>query len=249
MKKYIVVAALLLVTGCSANPNLTNKQIHTRSKTPTITAAPNVTQASSIATPSLGKSSVSMKGSRITIPNWLFGDQAQVKAPRVHYPTVQNPATQYPVTQNPTNQNPTTQNPSTKNPTNQNPTEQPSTSLQFDQQVLQIVNSERAKAGLSTLSMDSDLSNMALVKAQDMINNNYFDHTSPTYGSPFDMMKKFQITYKAAGENIAKGQPTPEQVMNDWMNSAGHRANILSSSFTHIGIGYFKGAWVQEFTG
>ncbi|KRE49603.1 CAP domain-containing protein [Paenibacillus sp. Soil522] len=241
MKKYIVVAALLLVTGCSANPNLTNKQIHTRSKTPTITAAPNVTQASSIATPSLGKSSISMKGSRFSDPNWLFddGDQAHVRTPRTHYPKVKNPTAQYPVTQNPTTQNPTTQN----------PTEQPSTSLQFDQQVLQIVNSERAKAGLSPLSMDSNLSNMALVKAQDLINNNYFDHTSPTYGSPFDMMKKFQITYNAAGENIAKGQPTPEQVMNDWMNSEGHKANILSSSFTHIGIGYFKGAWVQEFTG
>lgn len=209
MKKYIVVAALLLVTGCSANPNLTNKQIHTHSKTPTITAAPNVTQASSIATPSLGKSSISMKRTKQKASNWMIGDQ-----PPLEYSP-----------------------------------EQPSTTLQFDQQVLEIVNSERAKAGLSPLSMDSNLSNMALVKAQDLINNNYFDHTSPDYGSPFDMMKKFQITYNAAGENIAKGQPAPEQVMNDWMNSEGHRANILSSSFTHIGIGFFKGAWVQEFTG
>ena len=65
-----------------------------------------------------------------------------------------------------------------------------------------------------------------------MINKNYFDHTSPTYGSPFDMMKKFGISYRTAGENIAKGQRTPQEVMNSWMNSSGHRANILNSSFT-----------------
>ena len=82
-----------------------------------------------------------------------------------------------------------------------------------------------------------------------MQKNNYFDHNSPTYGSPFDMMKKFGISYKSAGENIAQGQRTPEEVVQAWMNSAGHRANILNSGFTHIGVGYVESGnyWTQEF--
>ena len=73
-----------------------------------------------------------------------------------------------------------------------------------------------------------------------MIDKNYFDHNSPTYGSPFDMMKQFGIPYKAAGENIAYGQQSPAEVMNYWMNSPGHRKNILSSDFTHLGFGIAK---------
>ena len=85
-----------------------------------------------------------------------------------------------------------------------------------------------------------------------MIDKNYFDHNSPTYGSPFDMMKKFGISYIAAGENIAYGQKTPSEVMNAWMNSSGHRANILNANFTEIGVGMVKKAdgtpyWVQMF--
>lgn len=238
MKKYIVIAALLLVTGCTGNPNETNNQqadFTQKSTTPMITAVPNVTQASSITAPLPGKQSTTMKGNQFTFPGWIFGGRVQVNPPTGQYPAGRNPSAQVPADQND----------AVKNPTEQ----QPTASNQFDQQVLQIVNSERSKAGLGSLSMDNNLSKMAMVKAQDMYNNNYFSHTSPTYGSPFDMMRDFQITYNAAGENIAKGQQTPTRVMNDWMNSPGHRANILSRSFTKIGIAYFKGAWVQEFIG
>lgn len=114
-------------------------------------------------------------------------------------------------------------------------------------QVVDLVNQERTKAGLKALTIDSKLANMALDKAKDMSNNNYFDHNSPTYGSPFDMMKTYGISYSYAGENIAKGQKTPADVMNSWMNSAGHRANILSPNFTTIGVGFYNGHWVQEF--
>ena len=120
---------------------------------------------------------------------------------------------------------------------------------QFVQQVFDLVNQERAKTGLKSLSMNSSLSNMAMVKAQDMYNKNYFDHQSPTYGSPFDMMKTFGITFNYAGENIAKGQRSPTEVMDQWMNSPGHRANILNNSFTQIGIAYYNSEWVQEFIG
>ncbi len=93
---------------------------------------------------------------------------------------------------------------------------------------------------------------MAQIKAEDMRDNNYFSHTSPTYGSPFDMMKKYGITYSSAGENIAKGQKTPEAVVNAWMNSEGHRANILNESFTQMGLGYASDSttyWSQMFIG
>jgi uncharacterized YkwD family protein len=117
----------------------------------------------------------------------------------------------------------------------------------YADQVVTLVNQERSKAGLAPLASDAALANMALDKAKDMYNNNYFDHNSPTYGSPFDMMKAYGISYSYAGENIAKGQRNPDEVMNAWMNSAGHRQNILSPNFTKIGVAYYNGEWVQEF--
>jgi uncharacterized YkwD family protein len=117
----------------------------------------------------------------------------------------------------------------------------------FASQVVTLVNQERAKAGLKPLANDSSLSAMALDKAKDMYNNHYFDHTSPTYGSPFDMMNTYGIRYTYAGENIAMGQQTPQKVMTAWMNSAGHRQNILSPNYTKIGVSYYNGEWVQEF--
>lgn len=117
----------------------------------------------------------------------------------------------------------------------------------FQDQVAQLVNNERAKNGLRPLVHRADLKNVAQKKAQDMINSNYFSHTSPNYGSPFTMLKTFGISYRSAGENIAKGQTTPQEVMNSWMNSSGHRANILNPNYNCIGVGFYHGAWVQMF--
>lgn len=118
----------------------------------------------------------------------------------------------------------------------------------FATQVVTLVNQERAKAGLSALkTTNATLKIMALDKAKDIYNKGYFDHNSPTYGSPFNMMKLYGINYRYAGENIAKGQRTPQEVMTAWMNSSGHRANILSPNFTIIGVAYYNGVWVQEF--
>lgn len=118
--------------------------------------------------------------------------------------------------------------------------------------VVTLVNQQRAANGLPALTVNSALSHMARLKSQDMINNNYFSHQSPTYGSPFDMMKQFGISFTAAGENIAYGQPTAQAVMDAWMNSPGHRANILNSSYTQIGVGAVQNSngtiyWTQEF--
>ncbi|KON69694.1 hypothetical protein AKG34_13690 [Peribacillus butanolivorans] len=121
----------------------------------------------------------------------------------------------------------------------------------FEQQVVKLTNAERAKQGLAALKIDTELSKVARLKSQDMKDKNYFDHNSPTYGSPFDMMKKFGISYTSAGENIAQGQKTPEEVVEAWMNSQGHRENIMNSSFTHIGVGYVESGnyWTQQFIG
>lgn len=122
----------------------------------------------------------------------------------------------------------------------------------YEQQVVDLVNKERAAAGLPALKVNTKLAAVAEKKAEDLRDNNYFDHQSPTYGSPFDMMKQFGISYTSAGENIAKGQKTPAAVMDGWMNSPGHKANILNSSYTEIGVGYVTDAngttyWVQHF--
>ncbi len=110
----------------------------------------------------------------------------------------------------------------------------------YESEVVRLVNVERQKNGLKPLTADWQLSRVARYKSQDMCDLKYFSHTSPTYGSPFDMMRNFGISYRSAGENIAKGYATPEAVVKAWMNSPGHRANILNSSFTHIGVGYVK---------
>lgn len=124
-----------------------------------------------------------------------------------------------------------------------------STQSTYVKQIVDLVNKERAAAGLSPVSALDSLNKVAAAKATDMRTNNYFSHTSPTYGSPFDMMATFGITYRAAGENIAMGQKSPQEVMTAWMNSEGHRANILSANFNYIGVGYDNNYWVQEFIG
>lgn len=106
-------------------------------------------------------------------------------------------------------------------------------------QMLNMVNQERTKAGLQPLAWDGNLTVVAQAKAKDMSDNNYFDHKSPTYGSPFEMMKNFGITYRAAGENLA-GSGSVDRAHLGLMNSEGHRKNILNPNFTHIGIGVEK---------
>ncbi|RST72979.1 sporulation protein [Siminovitchia acidinfaciens] len=134
----------------------------------------------------------------------------------------------------------------------QKPAQQQSSQLSaYEQKVVELTNAERTKNGLAPLKIDVELSKVAREKSRDMSVNKYFDHNSPTYGSPFDMMKKFGISYRSAGENIAMGQRTPEEVVNAWMNSSGHRANILSKDFTHIGVGHVADGnyWTQQFIG
>ena len=117
-----------------------------------------------------------------------------------------------------------------------NTTSKTSTGLTSDEQeTFNLINEQRTKAGLSALKIDSELQNVARAKANDMVKNNYFSHTSPTYGSPFEMMKSYEISYKTAGENIA-GNSSNSGAVNAWMNSEGHKANILNTSYNYTGL-------------
>ena len=131
-------------------------------------------------------------------------------------------------------------------------TEETTAELTQAEAVLKLVNAERKKAGLQPLTLSNKLTNIAYTKAKDMAEKNYFSHQSPTYGSPFDMLKQFGVSFSAAGENIAAGQRSAEEVMDSWMNSSGHKANILNKNYTQLGVGFYRGGsygteWVQLF--
>lgn len=128
------------------------------------------------------------------------------------------------------------------------------TNLTSDEwEVFNLINQQRSQNGLSPLKIDYEVQRVARIKAQDMVNNNYFSHTSPTYGSPFNMLNNFKVSYRTAGENIA-GNSSNSAAVTAWMNSSGHKANILNSSFNYTGIGVINGSkygkiYVQMFIG
>ena len=126
-----------------------------------------------------------------------------------------------------------------------------STVSSYESEVIRLVNEIRQKNGLRPLTANWELSRVARYKSQDMRANGYFSHNSPTYGTPFQMLSAFGLSYRTAGENIAKGYASPQAVVNGWMNSSGHRANILNGSYTQIGVGYVSGGnyWTQLFIG
>ncbi|WP_346725794.1 CAP domain-containing protein [Alteribacter keqinensis] len=190
----------------------------------------------------------------------IVRDELNIQLPEAGTPPVQQPETDGPQEPaNPPVSDPQEEQAQQPDPGQEQPQEeagqeepQPDTSgelKEFERQVIELTNAERRNNGLSELDTNIDLCMVAREKSRDMQQNNYFSHTSPTYGSPFDMMRDFGIQYNAAGENIAQGQPTPEQVVQQWMASAGHRENILSNSYNQIGVGYESQGnhWTQMF--
>ena len=122
-----------------------------------------------------------------------------------------------------------------------------------EKEVFDLINKQRTNNGLKALTVDEELQRVARIKAQDMVDNNYFSHNSPTYGTPFQMLNSFKISYKTAGENIA-GNSTNSGAVNSWMNSSGHKANILNSNYNYTGIGVVNSSkygriFVQLFVG
>ncbi|WP_129597922.1 CAP domain-containing protein [Anaerophilus nitritogenes] len=180
--------------------------------------------------------------------NWYKTNNNTVVTSQPKQETNQSkPADEQQNVQTPSNTTQTTQNNSSTQ-TSQTDTQQRA----YEKEVVRLVNIEREKNGLKPLKENEELSRVARFKSDDMKDQGYFSHTSPTYGSPFDMMKNFGIKYSYAGENIAKGQRTPEEVVRAWMNSTGHRKNILNVNYTEIGVGYTKDVkgtayWTQMF--
>lgn len=146
--------------------------------------------------------------------------------------------------------------PSSSSNTNNNQTSQNtqvSTMNSDEQEVFNLINKQRTNNGLQALKVDSEVQRVARIKAEDMVANNYFSHNSPTYGSPFDMLKSFKVSYKTAGENIAANSSNTGAV-NAWMNSSGHKANILNDNYNYTGIGVVSSSkygkiYVQMFIG
>lgn len=136
---------------------------------------------------------------------------------------------------------------------NQNQTTTQTNLTADEQEVLDLINEQRTKQGLKALQIDAETQRVAKIKAQDMVDNNYFSHNSPIYGSPFDMLKSFKVSYQTAGENIA-GNSNNRAAVNAWMNSSGHKANILNGKFNYTGIGVvtskkYGKIYVQMFIG
>ena len=186
-----------------------------------------------------------------SVPAWLNGLCHLSHTPLSPSTTQPTPSTDKPSADKPSTDKPSTDKPSTDKPSTDKPSASVTNTSTYEQQVIDLINEIRIKNGLSPLTENTALSRCAKAKSQDMHDKRYFSHQSPTYGSPFDMMKQFGITYRTAGENIAMGQTTPQAVVNAWMNSEGHRANILNASFTQIGMGYVADGhyWTQQFIG
>ena len=244
MKTWIFVAAICLVAGCANNDG--GQTTHDQSGA----------KASSISTENGNGASMSMQQHQTTGTatgagqgggwfNWLDLDNLLGRNAPGGTGTGEGTGTGTATPRPPQGQAPAPQQPAAQ----PNAPQATGDASRYPQEVLDLVNQERAKSGLNPLRMNSALSNMAMDKAKDMVANRYFDHQSPTYGSPFDMMNSYGISYNTAAENIAQGQRSPSEVMNAWMNSQGHRANIMNGSFTEIGVAYYNGSWVQVFIG
>ena len=129
----------------------------------------------------------------------------------------------------------------------------PSGASSYEAEVLRLVNEIREENGLPKFSTSASLNAAAARRAEELSVS--FSHTRPDNSSCFTVLGEFGITYRAAGENVAAGQPSPQAVVNSWMNSPKHRENILNSAFTRMGVGYIKVGsgygtyWVQLFTG
>lgn len=165
-------------------------------------------------------------------------------------PEVSKPESNKPESSKPENSKPESSKPESSKPGNSETEEEGSSRPAYLQQVIDLVNKERAKAGLSPLKESAAASSAAAVRAKEIAEN--FSHTRPDGSSFSTALQQSGAAFRGAGENIAYGQRTPEAVMDSWMNSSGHRANILSKSFTAIGVGYYQdgngtGYWTQLF--
>jgi uncharacterized protein YkwD len=169
----------------------------------------------------------------------------EINKPEVNKPETNKPETNKPETNKPETNKPETEKPEINVPEINTPAESYATEL------LALVNQARKQQGLSALTLDSSLSAVAQAHSDDMAKNNFFSHTNLKGQSPFDRLKNAGVNYQTAGENIAMGQKNAQEVFSSWMNSQGHRANILNASFNKMGVGLSNSSskyWTQIFT-
>lgn len=196
---------------------------------------------------SQGSNYIPVFKNRITGNGWTIIEQPEAQQPEPEQPPVQpQPEPEQPPAQPQPEPEPE-QPPVQPQPEPEQPKEPGAYQLTADEQKLvNLINSERTKAGLNPLAIDYNLSRVARIKSEDMRTNNYFSHTSPTYGSPFQMMKDFGISYRSAAENIARTSSV-DRAHTGFMNSEGHRKNILTPGFTHIGVGISGNYYTEMF--
>lgn len=183
--------------------------------------------------------------------NWPGLGNAGENCPEQSQPESSKPSQNRPESSRPEQNRPENGKPEQNQPENGKPEQDNTTSASYVQQVIDLVNEERAKAGLSPLTESSSVAQAADIRAKEIATS--FSHTRPDGSSFSTALQQSGASYRGAGENIAYGQRTPEAVMNSWMNSQGHRANILNENYTTIGVGYYEDAngtdyWTQLFT-
>ena len=189
----------------------------------------------------------------LSLPNnCLPGVNApETEVPEENAPEVETPEVNIPETEVPEENAPETNTPGNNSGNDSTEENVSGDEHAFIKQVVDLVNAERAKEGLSPLTIDTKVQDAAMLRAKKC--EQLFSHTSPDGSSFATALKEQNVSYKSAGENIAWGQTSPEKVMNAWMNSSGHRANIMNPNFTTIGVGYYENAkgtdyWCQLFT-
>ncbi|MDU7029910.1 CAP domain-containing protein [uncultured Robinsoniella sp.] len=175
----------------------------------------------------------------------------ETNAPETNAPETNVPETNAPETEAPETNVPETNAPETNAPETNAPETDGSQDVSAARKVADLVNQERAKAGLAPLEVKVNLQTAAQVRAKEIEKS--FSHTRPNGSSFSTVLAENGVDYRGSGENIAWGQRSPEEVMNGWMNSDGHRANILNKNFKYIGVGYHvnsngTGYWTQLFT-
>jgi len=226
-------------TSAPASTPITTPGTQTTVSTPTTThvQSPTPSQTQSVKT---GQSTNS--GNVVSLKN-ILSQPTSVPVAVPATPTTTSPSTTTP--------SPIT-SPATAPTTPTLPTIPAITAITADEQLMvDLINKERVAAGVNPVKLDLRLASVGRAKANDLKANNYFDHTSPTYGSPWTMMQQVGLTVGWAGENIS-GNKTVEGSMASLMQSPGHKANILDPRFTHVGVGIAYGSaygnlYVQEF--
>lgn len=229
------VQAALKVSNSYSSSDSNGSIISLRSYTPWVNSLTATTPSNPGASSDHSSSGSTQNGSTLVNTTKGYGSVISLKDFKFTVKEAEKPTNPAPVPTQPAPSQPAPTQPTPTQPTTPS-TDGTATLSTQEQAMINEINKERAAAGLSPLKVDLRLVDVAQMKALDMKTNGYFSHTSPTYGSPFDMLKNAGIQYRSAGENIARNMSV-DAAMTAFMNSDGHRKNILNPAYTHVGVG------------